>query len=413
MSYLRPIVRPFSLVLGIPAIFASAMACGSDDPDCSGITCDQNLVNQSKAQGGDGGAGANFGGGHGAVFNNDNGTGGAGGVTDQCTGVEAAAEALPVDMFIMLDQSVSMNDSLQGDDVSMWEGTSAALSAFVNHPAAAGLGVGIQYFGLPDACNVDAYATPDVPVGRLPGVAPAIVSSINAHYPSTLTPMAPALEGALRYMQSWAVANPERASVVVLATDGFPTQCGVSCTTDADCEAGGTCDDEGMCTPNSIAEIAKLAERYATADPPVRTFVVGIGAALANLGAIARGGGTGDAFFIESGSVENALVQAMLSIAAAPMDCDFAFPTEAPDPSLVIDKNQVDVVYIPRATGIEERIPRITSQSGCVPANGVGWYYDNNEDPSWIHVCPQVCERFAAGIVSIRVGCDDQLTSPH
>jgi len=52
---------------------------------------------------------------------------------------------LPLDLYVMLDTSGSMND-LVGPQRSKWDAVSAAITAFVNDPGSAGIGVGVQCF---------------------------------------------------------------------------------------------------------------------------------------------------------------------------------------------------------------------------------------------------------------------------
>src|SRR5262245_50576700 len=54
------------------------------------------------------------------------GTSGSGG-SASCTGVSSEAEALPVDMYIMMDRSVSMTTIPPGGTISRWDGVRAAI----------------------------------------------------------------------------------------------------------------------------------------------------------------------------------------------------------------------------------------------------------------------------------------------
>src|SRR5262245_9246901 len=92
---------------------------------------------------GDGSGGGGNGGGSGSgapgTFGGDGGSGGALGDAACATDVHKS-EASPLDIYVMLDQSTSM------DDVGKWGNVKSAFQTFVNSPQAAGIGVGIQYF---------------------------------------------------------------------------------------------------------------------------------------------------------------------------------------------------------------------------------------------------------------------------
>ena len=87
----------------------------------------------------------------------DNGGANGVGLPDACAADITTAKPVPLDMYIMLDVSSSMLEqtSLQ---ISKWNAVKAALEAFLEDDASAGLGVGLQYFPLqkpnaPTSCN--------------------------------------------------------------------------------------------------------------------------------------------------------------------------------------------------------------------------------------------------------------------
>jgi hypothetical protein len=70
------------------------------------------------------------------------------------------AKQLPLDLYVMLDTSGSMND-LVGPQRSKWNAVSGAIAAFASDPGSAGIGVGLQYFpktatGFPATCQSHA-----------------------------------------------------------------------------------------------------------------------------------------------------------------------------------------------------------------------------------------------------------------
>lgn len=152
--------------LGVLALAAVPFACGTKEP--SGPKADAG-AGAGTAGSGDSGGGAggssNRGGTDGgpdlSVGAKDpgpidnTGLGGAGGDTT-CGGEEHVAELVPLDMYIMLDRSLSMEGPTSSGE-SKWEAITAALKAFVSDASSAGIGVGIQFFpaNLPCTSNAD------------------------------------------------------------------------------------------------------------------------------------------------------------------------------------------------------------------------------------------------------------------
>lgn len=193
----------------------------------------------------------------------------------------STAVRAPADLYVMVDYSESMG--MPAGSADRWTAVTGALRSFITAPESAGIGVGIQYFalykplvqGIGASCDPRDYATPDVEIGELPGVQAELLASIDKHaFPRTMTPIGPALQGAIDHARSWAVAHPSHSVSVVLATDGEPSEC----------------------TPMSVSEIASdIAAPGAKGKPRVLTFVVGVGD-LGALDAIAKAGGTEHAY---------------------------------------------------------------------------------------------------------------------
>lgn len=329
---------------------------------------------------------------------------GAGGFAESavCGGEAHGHEAVPVDMLIMFDQSSSMSDPLPDGSGTWWATAQTALSSFVGNSRAGGMAVGIQYFPLSgsapacvtrsplgDCCTPAVYEKPEVEVGALPANSAALATSIQSHSPTTFTPTSAALEGALDHMKAWAPGHPGRAPVVVLVTDGFPTECGTPLSQGAD-----------------IVDIAALAKTAVETEPKVRTFVVGfnLGDFGTNLNQIAKAGGTNKAFLIDKGDIGAAFINAMLSIVNTPIDCAFDIPKPT-DPKEKLDPALVDVRYTPSATGVTEHVPKLNNLGECDANGGKGWYYDSPAQPTKILTCPGTCSSFAAGVVETINGC--------
>ena len=78
-------------------------------------------------------------------------------------------------------------------------------------------------------------------------------------------------------------------------------------------------------------------------------------------------------------------------------------PTDATG---IINPDEVQLSFTPTSTSREVRIERVDSSSACTAAGG--FYYDDNETPRRILMCPTSCEAFRAqngGTVDILLGC--------
>jgi len=358
------------------------------------------------------------------------GTGsGTGGTTSDggfqaCAADSTRAQSLPLDMYIMLDQSGSMTDSVAGGG-DKWTAVTGALNSFVNQPGLAGISVGIQYFGLPpgsssggscptqcsnstdrtncsngggyclqgyclgcggggggDSCNAADYATPEVEIAPLPGVASAITNSLSQHSPSTDTPTSAALLGAVDHAATWSQGHPNHVVIAVLATDGDPTEC-----------------------DTNLNDIDQIASNAYGSNPSIRTFVIGVGSSLSALNGIAAAGGTTSAFIVDTTqNVNQQFLDALNSIRGTALGCQYTLPT--PDAG-TINTNQVNVQYTPGSGGAAETIPNVAGASAC-PGSGDAWYYDNPSAPSQIILCPNTCTTVSAdstGQVDILTGC--------
>lgn len=90
----------------------------------------------------------------------DEGTKCVGGACE-CAATSVAAKLLPVDLFVMLDQSQSMDGQISGGK-TRWTAVKEALTGFVSDAKSAGIGVGIQYFprtdspSTPNLCSTNA-----------------------------------------------------------------------------------------------------------------------------------------------------------------------------------------------------------------------------------------------------------------
>ncbi|MEJ7735184.1 MAG: hypothetical protein WKG00_39110 [Polyangiaceae bacterium] len=399
-----------------------AALCAASIGACS---ADGNKDDTSGSNSGNGGNGNGAGSGHGA--SDPSGSGGeavtvgqgvgGSGVGGGCVGTGNTAQKVPLDLFVMLDQSGSM-DGVTGSGESKWTVVTNAFNAFVAQPETAGIGMGLQYFGLSpagcppspfcttdadcgacgpclgiclgagggDSCNAADYATAEVPIQPLPGVANAITASLGMHGPSTGTPTLPALQGAVTFASSWATQNPSHVTVVVFATDGIPEACDIN-----------------------PANIEAAAAAGFNAMPSIRTFVIGVedqmGGGLDMLNGIAAAGGTGQAFLISADpNAQQAFLDALNEIQGAALPCAYVIP----DPPMGedLDFNQVNVEYTPGGGGQPTTLSKVDNEAACGAAGG--WYYDNPVKPTQILLCPASCQTIGAdteGQVKIVLGC--------
>lgn len=330
-------------------------------------------------------------------------------------------ENKPFDMFIMYDQSGSMGENTPVG--TKWTAIGNAVTAFVNDPGNADVGVGMAFFPLtPPPCNAPSatcvcipfinicgstgggsctaadYAVPTVPIETLPTVAPKIISAIGAHNPGGGTPTAPALAGALQYAEGWAAAHLDRKTIVVLATDGDPTGC----------------------TANAVSDVATIAAGGLAANPPVQTFVVGVGSSLTSLNSIAAAGGTTQALIVDASSgdptkqfldamnkIRQKVTQTVTStqVVSKPVPCQWGIPA-SPD-GKTFDKTKVNVQYTDTAAGVTSQVGAVTTQADCANV-AQGWYYDDPANPTQVLVCPQTCTTVQAilGVeVQVVFGC--------
>ncbi|HSU39378.1 MAG TPA: hypothetical protein VLJ38_07415 [Polyangiaceae bacterium] len=312
--------------------------------------------------------------------------GGQGG--DQaCTGVASEAEPVAVDLFIMMDRSISMAQLVPGTDLTRWQALEQAVQDFATSTRGDDIRAGLGFFGLTggsdDAidCIQSRYSEPVVPIDTLDQSGPAIVSAMNDMAPGGLTPTGPALAGALDYAASWAKDHPGRATGVVLVSDGYPTQC----------------------AERSLSEIAAIAEQAHLNAPYVRTYVIGLDAEF-NLDAIALSGGTHVAFKVDKGDISGSFSAALHNVANTKLACEYALPPP-PAGNQKLDLTRVQVIYSTAGDASNEEIPALSGIDACANSPNGGWYYDNPSAPMSIMVCPCTCARFDAGRVDVRVGC--------
>jgi hypothetical protein len=407
--------------------FLGALAAGACSATNPGSTFGGGGAGAGSGTGSNGG-GSNAGGGLTTTNEGFDAGGHQGGASQgACAADKTKAETSPLDIYIMLDKSASMDDK-GGNNVSKWNAVTGALEHFVQNPGAPGISVGIQYFGLPpqggqqcnttcnsnadcgapacgpcfgagfgvpgvcmgasggDSCTASDYAKPAVEIADLsqPNVPAALVKSIQGQKPETNTPTAPALQGAIDHARDWAQQHPGHVVIALLATDGEPTEC----------------------DPQDIPSIANIAKAGAGGSPKILTFVIGVGSSLSNLNDLASAGGTNQAFLCDTGQDVNAqFLAALTAIRGAALGCSYKIPVpEKGTP----DYEKVNVQYTPGDGSKAQLFPKVANAAAC-PPGGDGWFYDDEQKPTQITLCDATCQKVqkdSKGEVDVLLGCE-------
>jgi len=93
------------------------------------------------------------------------------------------------------------------------------------------------------------------------------------------------------------------------------------------------------------------------------------------------------------------------------LPCDYAIPP--PPQGEVLDPGKVNVVYTD-GNGTPTDLYKVDNAAACPPTIG-GWYYDDNANPSSIHLCPASCDVVSvdgSGKLDILFGCETQVGPP-
>ncbi|MBI5547561.1 MAG: VWA domain-containing protein [Deltaproteobacteria bacterium] len=345
---------------------------------------------------------------------------------EHCAAESTRAQQLPLDLYIMLDRSGSMDEAAsETEDETKWQAVTGALGTFLAQPLT-GVSVGLQYFGIPSAehctvmfCESDAdcgegcgpcsgfllkmcdgysaensckavdYATPAVEIAPLPGVAGPINDSIAQQSPSGDTPTSAALQGAIDHAKSWAQSNPQHVVIDIFATDGEPTECA-----------------------RDLDTINAIAAAGANGTPKILTFVIGVGSSLTALNGIAEAGGTGEAFLVDTGgSVNQQFLDALNQIRGAALGCNYKIPVPS---SGTPDFHKINVQYTAGGSGAASVLPQVPDKASC-PAGKDAWYYDDPANPHQIILCDATCTKVKAdstGVIDVLLGCATIVDEP-
>jgi von Willebrand factor type A domain len=316
-----------------------------------------------------------------------------------CVGEQFAGETVPLDVYILFDQSCSMSCPISdsgpaqccvGGPNERIVPVRAAIDAFLHAPESAGINFGLGFFGADPlgqaSCSPSHYQTPAVPVGS--GRADQMVAALAQAMPIGETPTGAALRGACSYTQQVKHAEPSHSVVILLVTDGVPetpvTRCGAT-------------------LPDAVQAAVECAT---DAQQPIKTYVLGIGQALSNLNQIAAAGGTKQAHFVDGGDVTANILTALNAIRGdAVIPCQLQIPP-APNNS-TLDFSSVNL-GVCTAGGAPQTTYNVPNQAAC--GNGAGWYYDDPANPQSIVLCQASCDTVSVPGAQLyySVGCATQ-----
>jgi hypothetical protein len=293
-----------------------------------------------------------------------------------CLHAEYASGRGDVGLYVMLDDSGSMNDDQK------WDLATAALSAFVDDPRAAGIEIGLQYLPLGSSCDAEEFARPAVPLAALPGNAAPIKRSLAQHTPDGATPLLPALEGGITYARARMQADATRAVVVALVTDGTPDAC-----------------------DSTTASVASVATAGLSADPQVLTFVIGLETGeVPALDRIAAAGGTGKAILIgRDPNSAQSIVDTLRTLRDSARLCRYGVPaSSAAHPSA----GDLTVTYRTSPSASPTALSIVASANDC-GASGA-FFANDGAHPTLVTLCPSACSVLhanPASRVTVTAGC--------
>ncbi len=343
---------------------------------------------------------------------------------DACGKTSIQTAPIPLDMYIVLDRSGSMNlpqlmpvrnempgagDCNVGDStVSRWCYALNALDGFFTSSVAAGTGVALQFFPAGQCtasqspllyaccssgacCGGAAEGEPVVPLGTLPEVHDDLVTALNEQQPwADRTPIEAALRGMLAYTKE--ARRPGRQMLGLLITDGGPEGCNSNAST-----------------------LASLVKNHLTS-ARIPTYVVATqGAAYSWLETIAKAGGApshtarcaggvSPCHFYDVGDGNPAVFKDVLQqIRRSAIACTYKMPSAEQG---LTDPNDVALSWTPAKGGASTRVSRVARAADCSTAGG--FYYDNASAPTSLSLCPTSCDALRSkdgGDVQILLGC--------
>lgn len=318
-----------------------------------------------------------------------------------CAAVTAAAELAPLEAYIMLDRSGSMASGGSQDcnvgstSTYKWCYAINALDGYFQDQGSWNNWVALQYFPITNySCSTGgACATPAVARGVLDATQRTkLRNSMNAIVPNgTNTPTEAALRGLAAYTANIKPQATGHSLIGILITDGLP---------------------EGNCN-NNAASLKTIVQTHLNATG-IRTFVIGMtGANFTTLETIASGGGvpshndycSGTAtctYYNVGNGNPTVFIEVLKKIQQTAIGCTYQVPV--PDAG-VIDYTKVKVEYQPGNGDPVQQFDSVPDVSQCAAGK---WYYDDNNAPTKVTLCPDTCSAIQAdpqAKVTLLLGC--------
>ena len=380
------------LVLGTLPVAASCSAVGEENEP--GATS-----NDGDGSGGNG-AGNSGGGGNDVNLGANGGSGGAGGV-EECAAI--AAEAKPAlqaaDIVWAVDTSGSMSDENAFVNDALDDFSQIIINSGIDVRVVM---IGEEQFPLPfpfpgmdppgicvdaplgsgncpDDTNLPTYLHVNEDVGSTDGL--NVIMSTYSQWESMLR------DGATK--------------TLVVVTDDNATQAPYG-TGDIDADADAFIADFTALNPGLLAGW-RMSGIYSFTDCPDAASPGDTWGAIIQK----TGGLAGDLCNQEFQPIFDDLAQQII-VASATLDCQYDIP--APPEGETLDPALVNVLYT-NGGGAETPYGKVGSVSECDASLG-GWYYDDNNNPGSIILCPASCDQAQSdpeGKIDILFGCETEV----
>lgn len=372
-------------------------------------------------------------------------TGGTGGfVPDSgCVGEREMGEEIEVDMYVMLDSSGSMLNVAGVGPASKWDAVTQALTSFINDPRSDGLGVGLQFFpvpqaGIPFACTShmdcgtggpctisacedsmqvefcadasDCMTGDCVPLGRCDfsgapcltlancpslfdscilftsGECSQATSCEVTDYSTPAVDIAalPGNSGAL--VGAIAGHNPAGLTPTSSSLEGAIEHARTHAMANPDHKVVVVYATDGNpteCDPTDIAQIQQIAAMGLSGTPSIETYVIGV------FGASDTVGTANSNSIASSGGTNRAFIvdpagnvtQQFLDALDQIRSGTLGCEFQIPEApdGGTLDYRQVNVQFSDGVSGVPEAVLFVGDESNCDPTAG-GWYYDTDPD---------------------------------